>query len=217
MCNICGKQYKKAAYLERHKQNHFDFQTTEFLNEDPAPSDIEIEKSEEYDNAGNPVAWVCLPSETINYTSDIFPFTSQKAFNLAKWLVMNDIPVNAVDQILKGATDVGLDPTVLRELPSSYVLREKVAMMNNSIPDWYSQQCRYSWTDGPNSEPLLYYKRNTLECTKWFLRQLHFKNHLHYAPRRNFVGGRRIYGDMHTADWWWKQQVRFRILLFKYI
>ena len=56
MCNICGKQYKKAAYLERHKQNHFDFQTTEFLNEDPAPSDIEIEKSEEYDNTGNLVA-----------------------------------------------------------------------------------------------------------------------------------------------------------------
>ena len=170
MCNICGKQYKKAAYLEWYKQNHLNFLTTEFLNENPVPSDIEIEKSEVYDNTGNPVAWVFLPSETINYTSDIFPFTSQKAFNLAKWLVMNDIPVNAVDQILKQTTGVSLDLTVLQELLSSYVLCEKVAMINNSIPDWYSQQCQYSWTDDPNSEPLLYYKHNTLECTKWFLR-----------------------------------------------
>ena len=134
MCEICGKQYKKAAYLERHKQNH-EFLPAQFLNEDPAPTDLEIEKTEEYDNAGSPVAWVSLLSEIVHYTSDIFPFACQKAFNLAKWLVMNDIPINAIDQILKQTTDVGLDPTVLRELPSSYVLREKVAMMNNSIPD----------------------------------------------------------------------------------
>ena len=56
MCNICGKQYKKATYLEQHKQNHLNFLTTEFLNKNPTSSDIEIEKSEEYDNAGNPVA-----------------------------------------------------------------------------------------------------------------------------------------------------------------
>ena len=141
MCNICGKQYKKAAYLEQHKQNHLNFLTTEFLNENPTPSDIEIEKSEEYDNAGYPVAWVCLLSEIINYISNNFLFMSQKAFNLAKWLVMNDIPVNAVDQILKQTTDVSLDPIVLRELLSSYVLHEKVAMINNSVLNWYSQQC----------------------------------------------------------------------------
>ena len=83
MCKICGKQYKKAAYLEWYKQNH-EFLPAQFLNEDPAPTDLEIEKTEEYDNAGSPVAWVPLPSEIVHYTSDIFPFACQKAFNLAK-------------------------------------------------------------------------------------------------------------------------------------
>src|SRR6188768_2738699 len=83
MYKIYGKQYKKPAYLERHKQNH-EFLPAQFLNEDPAPIDLEIEKTKEYDNAGIPVAWVPLPSEIVHYMSNIFSFACQKAFNLAK-------------------------------------------------------------------------------------------------------------------------------------
>jgi hypothetical protein len=213
ICNECGKRYKVAAYLEQHMDKHHSesLGATIFANdEEPVTSEDELEEFVEYENAGNPVAWVASSTEYNVYTSQssrIYPFSSDKVYNLAKWLVLNDIPVTAVDELLKGGTNFGLEATLLREIPSSYVVREKVAMMHNSLPDWHSQPCTYRWTDGPQSEPLAYYKRDTLACIKWFLRQNHFKKHLHYAPRRNYVSGNRIYSDLYTAEWWWKKQV----------
>ena len=55
MCEIYDKQYKKAAYLEQYKQNH-EFLPAQFLNKDPVPIDLEIEKTENFDISGSSIA-----------------------------------------------------------------------------------------------------------------------------------------------------------------
>jgi hypothetical protein len=39
------------------------------------------------------------------------------------------------------------------------------------------------------------------------MRQPAYKDHLAYTPERRFVAGRRTYGELHTAEWWWEKQV----------
>jgi hypothetical protein len=43
---------------------------------------------------------------------------------------------------------------------------------------------------------------------KWLLKQPAYVKHLSYAPQQRFEEERCVYSEMHTADWWWEQQVR---------
>ena len=79
--------------------------------------------------------------------------------------MINDIPVATVDSLLKTGMDYGLDPTVLRQIPSSYILPEQVAMMENLLPQWRSMTCAYIWSDC-DATSLPYYYQSILESVQ---------------------------------------------------
>jgi len=58
-------------------------------------------------------------------------------------------------------------------------------------------------------EPMEFWYRDIIEYVKWLLWQPVYAEHLSNTPQQWFdEQGRRDYGEMHTADWWWERQVR---------
>ena len=66
------------------------------------------------------------------------------------------------------------------------------------------------WTD--NHQRLIkYWSRDIIKSMRWLMRQPAYAEHLIYAPQRCFNSDtppRRLYTEMHTADWWWETLVR---------
>jgi hypothetical protein len=49
-----------------------------------------------------------------------------------------------------------------------------------------------------------------MNSMKWLMRQPAYAEHLIYTPQRCFhcdTPPKRLYTDMHIADWWWETQV----------
>jgi hypothetical protein len=66
------------------------------------------------------------------------------------------------------------------------------------------------WND--NHECLIkYWSRDIIKSMRWFMRQPTYAEHLVYAPQRctnSDTPPKRLYTEMHTADWWWETQVK---------
>ncbi|KAF8436742.1 hypothetical protein BDZ91DRAFT_756744 [Kalaharituber pfeilii] len=64
-----------------------------------------------------------------------------------------------------------------------------------------------TWRDFSHPSIGTVYYRDVFECVKLLLRHPPFTDHMHYAPIQLFNDeGERIFGDIHTADWWWSTQ-----------
>ena len=62
---------------------------------------------------------------------------------------------------------------------------------------WFEEQVE----DGCRNVPFFY--RNVLNCVRYLLRQIAYRDDLVYAPRREYYhSGNRVYAEMHTADRW---------------
>jgi len=62
---------------------------------------------------------------------------------------------------------------------------------------------------------LPFFYQNVLDCLRYLLRQIAYRDDLVYAPRREYEqSGQRIYAEMHTAHWWWDVQVLPRRLFY---
>jgi len=56
-----------------------------------------------------------------------------------------------------------------------------------------------------------FYYRNALDCVCYLVRQVAYISDMVYAPIQEYdSSGERLYSEMHTADWWWDTQVRYR-------
>ena len=54
-----------------------------------------------------------------------------------------------------------------------------------------------------------YYYRDPMNIVRFLLVQRAFRESLVYSPTMEYNEmGERMYGEMHTADWWWEMQVR---------
>ena len=54
------------------------------------------------------------------------------------------------------------------------------------------------------------YFRNVLECIAALYGDPEFARHLVYAPERHYSDPdmqNRVYGELHTGEWWWETQV----------
>jgi len=62
------------------------------------------------------------------------------------------------------------------------------------------------WSAFPCGSGTLY-TRNILHCIRLLLSHLPFADHMVFGPERLFDStGRRVYNEIHTADWWWDTQ-----------
>jgi hypothetical protein len=65
------------------------------------------------------------------------------------------------------------------------------------------------WNDN-HQRPIKYWSQDIINSIRWLMQQSAYANHLIYAPQRCFTSDtppKRIYTEMHTADWWWEPLV----------
>jgi len=66
------------------------------------------------------------------------------------------------------------------------------------------------WNDN-HQQPIKYWSRDIIKCMRWLMWQPAYTEHLSYTPQHCFNSDtppKRLYTEMHTADWWWETQVR---------
>jgi len=65
------------------------------------------------------------------------------------------------------------------------------------------------WNDN-HQRPIKYWSRDIIKSMRWLMRQPAYAEHLIYAPQCGFNSDnppKRLYTEMHTADWWWETPV----------
>jgi len=61
---------------------------------------------------------------------------------------------------------------------------------------WFKEQVLYD----KRTLPFCY--RDILDCVRYLLRQITYRDDIFYAPRQEYdQNGQRRYGEMHTAEW----------------
>jgi hypothetical protein len=66
------------------------------------------------------------------------------------------------------------------------------------------------WNDN-HQRPIKYWSRDIIKGIKWLMGQPAYAEHFIDAPQLCFNSDtppKRLYTEMHTADWWWETQVR---------
>jgi hypothetical protein len=164
-----------------------------------------------YPDAGLPCAYVPRPDESIATNYDpYYPFANEEEFNFAEMVIVEKFSAKSIDRMLKDS--VGVKDEIKASLKSNYCLRQMLDRMEDGhgASSWrISYLENIVWNAQHAKEPINFWHRDIVECAKWLLKQPAYAKHLSYAPQQLFEeGGRRVYGEMHTADWWWERQVR---------
>jgi hypothetical protein len=164
-----------------------------------------------YPDAGLPCAYVPRPDECTPTNCDrYYPFASEEEFNFAEMVIVEKFSAKSIDKMLKDS--VGVKDEIKASLKSNYCLRQMLDRMEDGLgaSSWQESHLEnIVWNAQHAKEPIKFWHRDIVECAKWLLQQPAYAKHLSYAPQREFeAGGRRVYGEIHTADWWWERQVR---------
>jgi len=177
---------------------------TEVLNEH-TPS--VAAKQRHYPGAGEAIGEVeAYVEEHRNLCEDAWaPFTSAQGFQLASWFLESKVSKSQINDYFSS----GLGNSTSVGYSSMYTLEKLLRSL-----DPYGSYLR--WFEGQvenDKRALPFFYRNILDCVRYLLRQITYRDDLVYAPRHEYDhNGERIYAEMHTADWWWDVQVQFPTL-----
>jgi hypothetical protein len=80
----------------------------------------------------------------------------------------------------------------------------------HALPPVISNPMRFrfsTWHEHTIPDVGTIYYRDIIECVKLLLRHPPFRDSLIYSPIRQYNSfDERVYGDLHSADWWWRVQ-----------
>ena len=160
-------------------------------------------KETHYEGSGEAVGDVNgFEQECDNLSEDPWaPFTSAHGFKLASWFIQNKVSKSQIKEYFTN----GLGNSALAAYNSMHTLENHLRILDpcSAYLQWFEGQVE----DGSRTVPFFY--RNVLDCVRYLLRQIAYRDDLVYAPRREYDhSGNTIYAEMHTADWWWDVQVQ---------
>jgi len=130
------------------------------------------------------------------------PFPSGQGFRLASWLLESKVPKSRINEYF--ASGLGNSESV--GYGSMHTLEKHLRELDpySRYLQWFEGQVE----DGKRTVSFFY--RNVLDCVRYLLRQIAYRDDFVYAPGREYDHtGPRVYAEMHTADWWWDIQVEF--------
>jgi len=135
------------------------------------------------------------------------PFASAQGFKLASWFIESKVSKTRINDYFShgigNSTSVGYS--------SMHTLENLLRHFDPYSP--YLEWLEGHVEDGQRTLP--FFCRNVLDCVRYLLRQIAYRDDLVYAPCREYdQSGHRIYSEMHTADWWWDVQVLARSLFY---
>lgn len=136
-----------------------------------------------------------------------YPFSNPHEFKQARWMVESRLSKSNIDRYFRD----GLCTSSEVAFTSGWTLYQQLDRMYPKLgPDsWSVHEANWSLPGGA-SRHTTYYYRSPLSCIQYLLKQPCFRNHLIYAPVREYnEPGEWMYSEMHTADWWWSTQARY--------
>ena len=146
--------------------------------------------------------------EQSNNPEDWYPFCNEKEYRFAEWVVKHRISKTAVDELLKSPAIQG-DHT----FRSAYLLFKKIDNMTYDLGmhTWKSGRVSFDRSNQNAGNQLTqFYYRDPVPCIEFLLRQTAYKEHMTYAPVKEYnEQNERVYLELHTGDWWWRMQVFF--------
>jgi len=127
------------------------------------------------------------------------PFASAQGFRLASWFIESKVSKIRINDYFSN----GIGNSTSIGYSSMHTLENLLRHLDPYSP--YLQWLEGHVEDGQRTLPFFY--RNVLDCVRYLLPQIAYRDDLVYAPRREYdQSGHRIYAEMHTADWWWDVQ-----------
>ena len=90
-------------------------------------------------------------------------------------------------------------------------VQKLVASMPDDLPlgEWELHTLEdMKWNDNHQCH-INYWSRHIIKSMRWLMGQPAYAKHRIYAPQRCFNSDtppKRLYTEMHTADWWWETQ-----------
>ena len=156
----------------------------------------------DYPQAGEAIGDVQAYDEDNRYLCENpwAPFTSGPGFKLASWFIESKVPKSRINDFF--TTSLGDAACV--GYSSMHTLQNHLRRV-----DPYGQYLQ--WFEGKvefDQRTLPFFYRNILDCVRYLLCQIAYRDDLVYAPRREYdFDGQRVFSEMHTADWWWDVQV----------
>jgi hypothetical protein len=128
------------------------------------------------------------------------PFSCAQAFKLASWFLESKVSKTRINEYFSS----GIGNSTSVGYSSMHTLENHLRHLDPYGP--YLQWFEGHVEDGQRTLPFFY--RDILDCVRYLLRQIAYRDDLVYAPCREYdQSGERIYAEMHTADWWWDVQV----------
>ena len=172
--------------------------------------------TETYPNAGAPLvdyipqksecdADGCLEDNLRN--NPYYPFASQEEFCYVQCGIKKKGMKTYYDDVLR-EKNTGLH---FPNFKNGDGVKKLVAAMpdDKALGEWERHTLLDMRWNSDHPQPIKYWSRNIIKGMRWLLRQPAYAEYLTYAPQRSFSSeGKRLYGEMNTADWWWNEQVR---------
>jgi hypothetical protein len=94
-----------------------------------------------------------------------------------------------------------------------YGVQQLVASMpdHQALGEWELHTLEDMRWNHNRQRPIQYWNRDINKCMTWLMWQPAYAEHLIFAPQHCYNSDtppKRLYTEMHTADWWWETEVR---------
>ncbi|KAI0054641.1 hypothetical protein BV25DRAFT_1816783 [Artomyces pyxidatus] len=128
------------------------------------------------------------------------PFSCKFEWDIVRWAKMRGPTSTAFTELLK------IEGMYERLNLSFKTAAEMNDLIDDELPERPGFRCEEIEIDGETYEV---YFRDVMECVRELYGNPEFAHYMAYAPERHFADEEmknRLYGEMHTGDWWWHVQ-----------
>ena len=166
-----------------------------------------------FPRAGEPLTEGCISGYNMEakrlLERPYHPFKDAFDFTFARWFIefqVTDASMGALTSLLYYTQNIS---TKARSKESMKALAHELEPKLGTR-GWKSASVKFEDDDAP----VAYYYRDPIELVEYILSQPAYRDHLIYAPVKEYQDGCRIYSELHTANWWWETQVCLPHLAF---
>ena len=136
-------------------------------------------------------------------------FSYEEEYQLVHWCVKHNLSRAAIDELFRNPT-----MATVSNFTSSHTLFKRLNEMSYTmgIDSWKSGKVWYNHLADPRNLRddgyTGFFYCNSVECIEFLMQQPAFREHMSYAPAKEFnEAEERIYSEVKSGDWWWNEQV----------
>jgi len=137
-------------------------------------------------------------------------FSCEEEYQLAHWCIKHNLSRAAINKLLRNHTMATISNFALSHTSFKRLNEMSYAM---GIESWKSGKvCCNCLPDANNlrdNDYTRFFYHNPVECIEFLMQQPAFREHISYAPAKEFNDAEeRIYSEVQSSNWWWNEQVR---------